>query len=155
MKKAEEVIKSNKKSTSFSDEELAAMKERSKETKAETSRRTKKDQSAEDEQDCLAKIAEMREPDRGMAERIHALIKASAPELAPKTWYGQPAYAKDGKIICFFQPSQKFNTHYSTFGFNDAAHLDDGDMWPVYFALTAVTPAVEARIKELVKKAIS
>ena len=103
----------------------------------------------------LAKIAEMAEPDRVMAERVHAIVKASAPALAPRTWYGMPAYAKDGKIVCFFQPAQKFKTRYATFGFNDTAHLDDGAMWPVAFALTELTAADEARIAALVEQAVS
>ena len=102
----------------------------------------------------LAKIAEMPEPDRSMAERIHAIVKASAPELAPKTWYGQPAYAKDGKVVCFFQPASKFKTRYATLGFSDDAGLDDGAMWPTSFALTELTAADEARIGALVKKAV-
>jgi uncharacterized protein YdhG (YjbR/CyaY superfamily) len=103
----------------------------------------------------LAKIAEMAESDRVMAERLHAIVKASAPGLSPKTWYGMPAYAKDGKVVCFFQPAQKFKTRYATFGFNDDANLDDGAMWPVAFALTKLTAAEEARISALVKKAVS
>ncbi|HEX2618783.1 MAG TPA: hypothetical protein VHL11_01515 [Phototrophicaceae bacterium] len=143
-----EATKSAKKDKGFSSEERAAMKERARETKAAASQ-------AEDENAVIAKIAEMEEPDRMMADRIHALIKANAPELAPKTWYGQPAYAnKDGKIVCFFQPSQKFGTRYSTLGFNDAATLDDGVMWPVAFALKDLTAAEEAKIIALVKKAI-
>ena len=141
-----------KKFKGFTDEERAAMKERAKELKAEE--RANKDKAA-GESDVLAKIAEMPEPDRAMAERIHAIIKASAPALSPKTWYGQPAYAKDGKVVCFFQPAQKFNTRYATFGFNDAAHLDEGAMWPVAFALKELTAAEEARIAALVKKAVS
>jgi uncharacterized protein YdhG (YjbR/CyaY superfamily) len=130
-------------------EEKAALKERLKEEKAEREGKAA-------ESDVLAKIAEMREPDRSMARRIHALIKASAPALSPKTWYGMPAYAdKDGKIVCFFQTAQKFNTRYSTFGFNDTANLDEGAMWPVAFALKELTPAEEARIRALVKKAVS
>ena len=108
---------------------------------------------ADGESDVLAKIAEMPEPDRAMAERLHAIIKASAPALSPRTWYGMPAYAKDGKVLCFFQPAQKFKTRYATFGFNDVANLDEGAMWPVAFALTELTAADEARIGALVKKA--
>lgn len=157
MKKAEEVAKStpasNKKSKGFSDEERAAMKERAKEMKAEA--RAQNDR-AEGESDVLAKIAEMPEPERTMAARLHEIIKASAPELSPKTWYGQPAYAtRDGKIVCFFQPAQKFNTRYATLGFSDAAKLDEGDLWPVAFALKALTATEEARIIALVKKAVS
>ena len=128
------------------------MKERSRELKAAA--RLEKDKAA-GESDVLAKIAEMRGQDRVMAERLHAIIKASAPALSPRTWYGMPAYAKDGKIVCFFQPAQKFKTRYATFGFNDPAHLDEGTMWPVAFALTELTAATEARIGELVQKAVS
>ena len=110
---------------------------------------------ADGESAVLAKIAEMTEPDRALAERLHALIKASAPVLSPRTWYGMPAYAKDGKIVCFFQPAQKFKTRYATLGFNDVAHLDDGAMWPIAFALTELTPADEARIAALVEQAVS
>ena len=108
---------------------------------------------ADGESEVLAKIAEMPEPDRVMAERLHAIIKASAPALSPRTWYGMPAYAKDGKVLCFFQPAQKFKTRYATFGFNDVANLDEGAMWPVAFALAELTAAAEARIGALVKKA--
>ena len=140
------------KSKGFTDEERGAMKERAKELKAEA--RANKDRAA-GERDVLAKIAEMPEPDRVMAERLHAIIKASAPELSPKTWYGMPAYAKDGKVVCFFTPAQKFDSRYATFGFNDNAKLDDGAMWPTSFALTELTPEDEARIAALVKKAVS
>jgi hypothetical protein len=136
----------------FTDEERAAMKERSKELKAAA--RVDKD-TADGESAVLAKIAEMLEPDRAMAKRLHAIIKASAPALSPKTWYGQPAYAKDGKVICFFQSSQKFNTRYATLGFSDAAHLDEGVMWPVAYALKELTATEEAKIEALVKKAVS
>jgi len=136
----------------FTDEERAAMKERARELKAEA--RANKDK-AEGESAVLAKIAEMPEPDRSMAERLHAIIKASAPTLSPKTWYGMPAYAKDGKIVCFFQSAQKFNTRYASFGFNDTANLDEGAMWPVAFALKELTAAEEAKIAALVKKAVS
>ncbi len=128
------------------------MKARAQELKAEARANKNK---AEGESDVLAKIAEMPEPDRSMAERIHAIIKASAPALSPKTWYGMPAYAKDGKIVCFFQSAQKFNTRYATLGFSDAAHLDEGAMWPVTFALKELTAGEEARISALVKKAVS
>jgi len=128
----------------FTDEERGAMKERARELKA-----------ADGENDLLAKIAEMREPDRAMAERIHAVITASAPALEPRLWYGMPAYAKDGKVVCFFQPAAKFKSRYATLGFNDPANLDDGTMWPTAFALTELTPANETRIAELAKKAIS
>jgi uncharacterized protein YdhG (YjbR/CyaY superfamily) len=136
----------------FTAEERAAMKERAKELKAEA--RAAKDKAA-GESDVLAKIAEMSEPDRAMAERLHAIIKASAPVLSPKTWYGMPAYARDGKVVCFFQSAEKFNARYATFGFNDTANLDDGAMWPTSFALKELTDAEEARIIALVKKAVS
>ncbi|MEK7717492.1 MAG: DUF1801 domain-containing protein [Pseudomonadota bacterium] len=136
----------------FTDEERAAMKERARELKAEA--RANKDK-AEGESAVLAKIAEMPEPDRAMAKRLHAIIKASAPALSPKTWYGMPAYAKDGKVVCFFQSAQKFNTRYATFGFSDEANLDEGAMWPTSFALKELTAAEEARIGALVKKAVS
>jgi uncharacterized protein YdhG (YjbR/CyaY superfamily) len=142
----------NRKLKGFTDEEEAAMKERAQELKAEA--RAKKDK-AEGERAVLAKIAEMPEPDRAMAERLHAIIKASAPALSPKTWYGMPAYAKDGKVVCFFQSAQKFKTRYATFGFTDAANLDEGAMWPTAFALKELTAAEEARIGALVKKAVS
>jgi uncharacterized protein YdhG (YjbR/CyaY superfamily) len=131
----------------LSDAERAAMKETLKE------RRRALSGQADGETDLLAKIAEMPEPDRGMAERLHAVIKASAPTLSPKTWYGMPAYAKDGKVVCFFQSGQKFKSRYATFGFQDAANLDDGDIWPTSFALKRLTAAVEEKIGELVKKA--
>ena len=138
----------------FTDEERAAMKERAKELKAAARRGTRG--AGEDEEGAvLAKIAELSESDRGMAERIHAIVKASAPSLSPRLWYGAPAYAKDGKVVCFFQPAQKFKTRYSTLGFNEAANLDEGAMWPIAFALTELTAADEARIGELVKKAVS
>jgi uncharacterized protein YdhG (YjbR/CyaY superfamily) len=114
-----------------------------------------KSDKADGEDTVLAKIAEMSKSDRALSERIHAVVKASAPTLSPKLWYGMPAYAKDGKVVCFFQPAQKFKTRYATFGFNDSAHLDDGDMWPVAFALTKLTAAEEGRISTLVKKAVS
>jgi len=137
-----------KKSNTFTAEERAAMKQRARELKAEA-------EKADEERDVLAAIAEMQEPDRIMAERIHAIIQANAPGLSPRTWYGQPAYARDGKVVCFFQPAQKFNTRYATLGFNDPANLDEGAMWPVVFALKELTPAAEAKIGELVKKAAS
>ena len=137
----------------FADEERAAMKERAKELKAEARANKNK---AEGESDLLAKIAEMPEPDRAMATRLHEIVKASAPALSPKTWYGMPAYAnQDGKIVCFFTPASKFNARYATFGFNDVATLDDGAMWPVSFALKELTAAEEAKIIALVKKAVS
>ena len=140
------------KAEGFTDEEKAAMQERAKELKAE--KRGKKGK-ADGESDVLAKIAEMPEPDRAMAGRLHALIKAAAPDLAPRTWYGMPAYAKDGKVICFFQNAQKFKARYSTLGFSDTANLDEGEMWPTSFALNKLTPAVEKKIEALVKKAVS
>jgi uncharacterized protein YdhG (YjbR/CyaY superfamily) len=142
------------KSKGFTDEERAAMKERAEELKAGARRGTRAGK-ANGERDVLAKIAEMQEPDRAMAERLHAIIGASAPALSPKTWYGMPAYARNGKVVCFFQSAQKFKTRYATFGFSDEANLDDGDMWPTSFALKELTPAVEARIGALVKKAVS
>jgi uncharacterized protein YdhG (YjbR/CyaY superfamily) len=142
----------NKKSKGFTDEERAAVKERAKELKAEARANKNK---AEGESDVLAKIDEMPEPERAMAKRLHEIIKASAPVLSPKTWYGMPAYAKDGKIVCFFQSAQKFNTRYATLGFSDTANLDEGAMWPTSFALTELTAAEEARISALVKKAVS
>ncbi len=136
----------------FSDEERAAMKERAQELKAAA--RADKDK-ADGESAVLAAIAAMQEPDRAMAQRLHAIIKASAPALSPKTWYGMPAYAKDGKVVCFFQSAQKFNTRYATLGFSDTANLDEGALWPVAFALKELTAAEEARIGALVKKAVS
>lgn len=141
-----------KKSQGFTDEERAAMKERTRELKAE-SRASKK--KADGERDLLAKIAEMPEPDRAMATRLHALIRESAPALSPKTWYGMPAYANDGKVVCFFQSADKFKSRYATLGFSDQANLDDGAMWPTSFALTEWTAAEEAKIGALVKKAVS
>jgi len=132
----------------FTDEERRAMKDRVKELKAHADR-------AGDESAVLANIAEMPKPDRAMAERLHVVIKASAPTLSPKLWYGMPAYAKDGKVVCFFQSAQKFKTRYATLGFSDVAHLDEGAMWPSAFALTKLTGADEARIGALVKKAVS
>ena len=136
----------------FTDEEQAAMKARVQELKAEA--RANKDKS-EGENAVLAAIAALQEPDRAMAKRLHAIITASAPDLSPKTWYGMPAYAKDGKVVCFFQSAQKFKTRYATFGFSDAANLDEGALWPVAFALKELTVAEEARIGALVKKAVS
>jgi uncharacterized protein YdhG (YjbR/CyaY superfamily) len=137
-----------KASKGFTDEERAAMRERARELKAGAGK-------ADGESDVLAKIAEMPKPDRAMAERLHAIIKASAPALSPRTWYGMPAYAKDGKVVCFFQSAQKFKTRYATFGFSDKANLDEGAMWPTAFALKELTTAEEARIGALVKKALS
>jgi uncharacterized protein YdhG (YjbR/CyaY superfamily) len=136
----------------FTGEERAAMKERAKELKAEA--RANKNR-AEGESEVIAKIAEMPEPERAMAKRLHQIITASAPVLAPRLWYGMPAYAKDGKIVCFFQSAQKFNTRYATLGFNDTANIDEGAMWPTAFALKELTAAEEARIGALVKKAVS
>jgi uncharacterized protein YdhG (YjbR/CyaY superfamily) len=144
----------DKKSTGFTDEERAAVKERAQELKTEA-RRGPRAAEADGESEVLAKIAEMPEPDRAMAERLHALIKASAPALSPKTWYGMPAYAKDGKVVCYFQSAHKFKSRYATFGFNDAANLDEGAMWPTSFALKKLTATEEARIGALVKKAVS
>lgn len=136
-------------SSGFTDEERAAMKERAKEVK---SARAGEDDG---EKEVLAKVAEMPDADRVMAERIHALIRESVPGLTPRTWYGMPAYAKDGNVVCFFQPAQKFKSRYATLGFSDKANLDEGDMWPTSFALKELTAAVEARIAELVKTAAS
>ena len=157
MKKAEAATKSSpatkKDAKGFTADEKAAMKERAKELKAEA--RAQQDREA-GESDLLAKIAEMPEPDRSMAARIHEIIKANAPDLMPKTWYGMPAYAnKDAKIVCFFQTAQKFGARYATFGFNDSANLDEGSMWPTAFALTAMNAAEEKKITALVKQAIS
>jgi uncharacterized protein YdhG (YjbR/CyaY superfamily) len=140
------------KTTGFTDEERAAMKERASELKAEA--RANKSR-AEGESAVLAKIAEMPEPDRALGERLHAIIKASAPTLSPKLWYGMPAYARDGKIVCFFQSAHKFKSRYATLGFSDEAKLDDGALWPVAFALKALTAAEEARISALVRRAVS
>ena len=137
-----------KRLTGFTDEERGAMKERVKEMKAAA-------EKADGDSAVLAKIAEMSPSDRAMGKRLHATIKASAPSLSPRLWYGMPAYAKDGKIVCFYQPAQKFKTRYATLGFSDAARLDEGTMWPNAFALTELTAAAEARISALVKKAVS
>ena len=155
-KSAKSTTAIGKTSKGFTDEERAAIKERAQELKAEarTGPRAKKDK-ADGESDVLAKIIEMPEPDRAMAKRLHAIIKASAPALSPKTWYGMPAYAKDGKVVCFFQSAQKFNTRYATLGFSDAANLDEDALWPVAFALKELTAAEEAQIGALVKKAVS
>jgi uncharacterized protein YdhG (YjbR/CyaY superfamily) len=144
---------SAKKSEGFTDEERAAMRERARELKAEARASKKK---AEGESDVLAKIAEMPEPDRSMAERLHEIVKASAPALSPKTWYGMPAYAnKDGKVVCFFQSAQKFDSRYATLGFSDEANLDEGAMWPTSFALKELSATEEAKIGALVKRALS
>jgi uncharacterized protein YdhG (YjbR/CyaY superfamily) len=142
----------NKKSKGFTDEERAAMKERAKEMKAEARANKNK---ADGENDVLAAIAAMSEPDRAMATRLHEIIKAGAPALSPKTWYGMPAYARDDKVVCFFQSAQKFKTRYATLGFSDAANLDEGDMWATAFALKELTIAEEARIVALLKKAVN
>jgi uncharacterized protein YdhG (YjbR/CyaY superfamily) len=136
------------KKSGFSAEERAAMKERAEELQAEA-------RNADGESAVLAKIAEMREPDRALATRLHEIIKASAPALSPKTWYGMPAYATDGKVVCFFQSAQKFKSRYATLGFSDEAKLDEGSMWPTSFALKKLTPSEEAKIRALVKKAVS
>ena len=150
MSPAKNTKKSTQKSAKgLTAEERAALKERLKEEKAEREGKAA-------ESDVLEKIAEMPEPDRSMAKRIHEIVKASAPDLSPKTWYGMPAYAnKDGKVVCFFTAASKFDSRYATFGFNDDAHLDDGNMWPASFALKDLTPAEEAKIAALVKKAVS
>jgi uncharacterized protein YdhG (YjbR/CyaY superfamily) len=142
----------DKTSKGFTDEERAAMKARAQELKAEA--RANKDK-AEGESAVLAAIAAMQEPDRAMAKRLHAIIKASTPVLSPKTWYGMPAYAKDGKVVCFFQSAQKFSTRYATLGFSDTANLDEGALWPTSFALKELTTTEEARIVALVKKAVN
>jgi uncharacterized protein YdhG (YjbR/CyaY superfamily) len=147
-KSAKSTTASGKTSNGFTAEERAAMKERAQELKAEA-------RKADGESALLAKIAEMRGSDRVIAKRLHALIKTSAPALSPKTWYGMPAYAKDGKVLCYFQSAQKFNSRYATFGFSDEANLDEGAMWPTSFALKELTAAEEARISALVKKAVS
>ena len=138
----------SKKSKGFTADERAAMRERAQELKAEANK-------ADGEKALLAKIAEMKGSDRAMGKRIHAIVKASAPDLSPKTWYGMPAYAKDGKVVCFFQSAQKFKSRYATLGFSDTANLDEGAMWPTSFALKELTDAEEARISALVKKAVS
>jgi uncharacterized protein YdhG (YjbR/CyaY superfamily) len=145
-KSAKSTSVTSKASKGFTDEERAAIRERVKE---------QKEGKPDGESDVLAKIAEMPAPDRAMAKRLHAVIKASAPALSPRTWYGMPAYAKDGKVVCHFQSAQKFKTRYATFGFSDAANLDEGTMWPAAFALKELTAADEARIAALVKKAVS
>ncbi|WP_436497623.1 iron chaperone [Actinokineospora sp. HUAS TT18] len=143
--------KTTAKHTGFSEEEIAAMKEHAQDLKRAARRGAK----ADTEPDVLAKIAEMAEPDRTLAEQIHAIVRAAAPDLMPKLWYGMPSYARDGKIVCFFQPADKFKARYSTLGFNDAANLDDGTMWPTSYALTKLTAADKKRIGELVKQAAS
>ena len=147
-KKSAKSTANNKKSKGFTAEERAAMKERAQELKAAADK-------ADGESAVLAKIAEMPKPDRAMAKRLHAIVKASAPTLSPKTWYGMPAYAKDGKVVCFFQSAAKFKSRYATLGFSDEANLDEGNMWPTSFALKQLTAAEEAKIGALVKKAVS
>jgi uncharacterized protein YdhG (YjbR/CyaY superfamily) len=147
-KSAKRTTSADTKSKGFSGEERAAMKERAEELKAEA-------RGANAEEVVLAKIAELPEPDRAVAERLHTIVTESVPALSPKTWYGMPAYAKDGKVVCFFQPASKFKSRYVTFGFNDTANLDDGNMWATAFALTRLTDAEEAKIAALVKKAVS
>ncbi|ACZ39801.1 iron chaperone [Sphaerobacter thermophilus] len=147
---AENTAATDAEAQTFTEEERAAMRERAKEQ-----RRSRRASKADGERDVLEKIAEMDEPDRSMAERIHAIIKESAPDLTPRTWYGMPAYAKNGSVVCFFQSAGKFKTRYATLGFNDSANLDDGTMWPTAYALKELTPADEERIRELVKKAVS
>ena len=144
----------DKKTVGFTDAERSAIKERSQELKVE-SRRGQQGAKKDGESDLLAKIAEMPEPDRAMAERVHEIVRTSAPDLSPKTWYGMPAYAKEGKVVCFFQSADKFKARYATFGFNDTANLDEGAMWPTAFALKELTAAAEAEIAALVKKAAS
>ena len=153
-KSAKSTTTSSKQSKGFTDEEKAAMKERAKELKAEA-RRGSRAGKADGESEVLATIAAMPEPDRAMGERLHAIIRASAPDLSAKTWYGMPAYAKDGNVVCFFQSAQKFKTRYATLGFSDKANLDEGAMWPTAFALKELTAAEEAKIAALVKKAVS
>jgi uncharacterized protein YdhG (YjbR/CyaY superfamily) len=152
-KSAKSTSTTNKKPKGFTEEERAAMKERAQELNAEARRGPRSDQ-ANGESDVLAKIAEMPPPDRAMAERLHTIITTSAPTLSPKTWYGMPAYAIGGKVVCFFQSAQKFKARYATFGFSDEANLDEGDMWPTAFALKKLTAAEEAKIGALVKKAV-
>jgi uncharacterized protein YdhG (YjbR/CyaY superfamily) len=148
-KRAKRTTATNKSSSGFTAEERAAMKERVRELKAARGGK------ADGESEVLAKIAAMGESDRALAERFHAIVKASAPELVPRTWYGMPAYSKDGKVLLYFRDARKFKERYATFGFNDSAKLDDGAMWPIGFALNELTPDVEARISALVKKAVS
>ena len=154
MRPKKETQKSGKAVTGFTDEERMAMKERAQELKAE-GHRGPRAEKADGEGDVLAKIAEMPEPDRAMAERLHAIVKASAPALSPRTWYGMPAYAKDGNVVCFFQSAHKFKARYATLGFSDKANLDEGTVWPVAFALKELTATDEVRIGALVKKAVS
>lgn len=154
-KRSNRATAARKPSRGLTAEERAAMKERVQELKAEPRRGSGKKGKAEGERDVLAKIAEMPASDRAMAERIHAIVKEAAPQLSPRTWYGMPAYAKDGNVVCFFQNAGKFKARYATLGFNDKANLDEGNMWPTAFALKELTPAEERRIAGLVKKAVS
>jgi uncharacterized protein YdhG (YjbR/CyaY superfamily) len=153
-KAAKRTTRTGKSYEGFTAEERAAMKEHAKETKT-AARRGSRASKADGEKDILAKIAEMPDSDRVLAERIHAIVKENAPELTPRTWYGMPAYAKDGKVLCFFQSAAKFKARYATFGFNDVAKLDEGSMWPTAFALTKLTAANEKQIAALVKRAVS
>jgi uncharacterized protein YdhG (YjbR/CyaY superfamily) len=153
-KKTTRTATKNTATVAFSAEERAAMKEHAQELKT-AARRGSRAAKADGEGDVLAKIAEMSENDRALAERIHALVKSSAPTLSPKLWYGMPAYAKDGKVVCFFQSAAKFKARYATLGFNDSASLDDGALWPTAFALTKLTPAAESRIGELLARSVS
>jgi uncharacterized protein YdhG (YjbR/CyaY superfamily) len=153
-KSAKSTTATRKEPEGFMDEERAAMRERAEELKAAVRRRGRANK-ADGENDVLAKIAEMQEPDRAMAERLHAIIKTNAPDLAPRTWYGMPAYAKDGNVVCFFQSAQKFKARYATLGFSDKAKLDEGHMWPIAYALKELTTGEEATIAALVKKAVS
>ncbi|MCX5610706.1 MULTISPECIES: iron chaperone [unclassified Streptomyces] len=152
-KPAENTTATDSSSKRFTDEERGAMKERAQELRASARRGSRADKAREEEAAVLAKIAEMSDSDRVMAERFHAVVKASAPELAPKLWYGMPSYARDGKVVCFFQSAQKFNTRYATLGFSDKANLDEGAMWPTSYALKELTATDEARIGALVKQA--
>jgi uncharacterized protein YdhG (YjbR/CyaY superfamily) len=154
-KSAKRTTASGKASEGFTDEERAAMKERAQELKAEARRGTRGSKKGDGESEVLAKIAQMQGSDRAMAKRLHAIIKASAPALSPKTWYGMPAYARDGKVVCFFQSAQKFQSRYATLGFSDQANLDEGAIWPTSFALKELTAAEEERIGALVKRAVS
>jgi uncharacterized protein YdhG (YjbR/CyaY superfamily) len=155
-KSARSVAATDKTSERFTDEERTAMKERARELKADARRGTRAHRNkADGEGDVLAKIAEMKGSDRALAQRLHAIVAASTPALSPKTWYGMPAYARDGKVVCFFQSAQKFKSRYATLGFSDEANLDEGAMWPTSFALKELTPVEEARIGALVKKAVS
>jgi uncharacterized protein YdhG (YjbR/CyaY superfamily) len=155
-KSAKSTTATNKQSKGFTDEERAAMKERAQELKTAARRRPRANNNkADGESDVLAKIAEMPESDRALAERFHAIIKTSAPDLSPRTWYGMPAYANDGNVVCFFQSAQKFKTRYATLGFSDKANLDEGAMWPTYFALKELTATEEAKIASLLEQAAS